>query len=268
MTFINNNMPVRQTATGGVDDPNGAAAAAAAAALAQPAVYQPYGFDFDGTPPPDNGVLPNSAYAAGMPAPLYAALTPAQTNLLSADLIAMGVTSNTEANTAANVTSMQDNFIRLMLSLRTQSLKDRDDEMVMVRDKKLVAIDKGLEAAEKDRNAAYAAGIGQIAAGTMSVVGGFKGEGLQGGLVATGKFSGFGTALNGIGSMVGASITFSGAQIKAEQQRAELDAEMATNRMNQSNERAANQKEAFLSFLQIQQQVVQNNVENNKRIFA
>lgn len=267
MTFINNNLPVRQAPTGGVEDPN-AAAAAAAAAAAQASGYQPYGFDFDGSPPPDNGVLPGSAYAAGMPAPQFASLTPAEMNGLSADLLALGVTSNTEANTMADVFSMQDNFIRLMLSLRTQSLKDRDNEMVMVRDKKLLAIDKGLEAAKLELAAGITTGLGQIAAGVMTVRGGKAGEGLKDATVAMGTISGKGTVANGIASMAAAGLTYWAATVKADQQRTELDAEMASNRMNQSNERAANQREALMSFLQVQQQMTQTNVDNIKRIFA
>lgn len=266
MNTINSNPGVRTSPTGGVEDPNIAAHVAAQ----QPAVYQPYVF-VDGEPPPDVGVPPAGANTVGLSPPRRAALLPREIDNLSANLgamIAMNPTSTTEANTYASLFAMQDVMIRMMLQLRTDSLKNRDDEMVVMREKKTLAIEKGMDAAKMDLAAGITSGVGQFAAGLGSTVGGFKGEGLTGGTVAQGKFSGFGAMANGLATGIAAGLTYAGSQIKAEQQRAELAAEQASQRLSQANERAAAQLEALRSIAQSQLAIVQTNVEAVKRTYA
>lgn len=266
MNTINNNPGVRTSPTGAVEDPN----AAAKLAAQQPAVYQPYVF-VDGEPPPDAGVPPAGAHTVGLSAPRRATLLPREVNNLSADLgamIAMNPTSTTEANTYASLFAMQDAMIRLMLQLRTDNLKNRDDELVVMREKKTLAIEKGLDAAKFELAAGITSGVGQFAAGLGSTVGGFKGEGLTGGTVATGKYSGFGAMTNGLATVTAAVLTYESSNIKAEQQEAELAAELASHRMSQNNERAANQLEAFRSITQSQLAIMQTNVDAAKRTFA
>lgn len=271
MNTINSNPGVRTNPTGGVEDPNIAAHMAAQ----QPAVYQPYVF-VDGEPPPDVGVPPAGANTVGLSPPRRAALLPREIDNLSANLgamIAMNPTSTTEANTYASLFAMQDVMIRMMLQLRTDSLKNRDDEMVVMREKKTLAIEKGLDAAKLDLVAGITTGVGQISAGLMSGIGGLKGEGLAGtalepGKVAQGKYSGWGNMANGLASVIAAGFTYGSSQIKADQQRAEMAAEQASQRLSQANERAAAQLEALRSIAQSQLAIVQTNVEAVKRTYA
>lgn len=266
MNTINTNLGVRTGATGGVDDPQLAAQVAAQ----QPQVYQPYVF-VDGEPPPDAGVPPAGANTAGLSPSRRAALLPREIDNLAADLgamIAMNPTSTTEANTYADLFAMQDELIRMMLKLRTDNLKSRDDELVVMREQKNLSIEKGLEAAGWDLAAGITTGVGQFAAGLASTVGGFKGEGLTGGTVATGKFSGFGAMANGFATALAAGLTYEGSKVKADQQRAELEAEQASQRLSQANERAATQLEALRSIAQSQLAIVQSNVDAVKRTYA
>jgi hypothetical protein len=266
MNTINTNGP-RTTTTTPVDDPTTLAALAAAQA---PAVYQPYVLT-DGPPPEDNSVLPTGAYTAGLPPPERATVQPEEIVQLAADMgamIAMNPSSTSEAAIYATMFAMQDLLIRLMMQLRTDNLKNRDNEVLNFANNKELAIQKFEAAAKLELAAGIAQGLGQIASGLMSTVGGFKGEGLQGGTIAVGKFTGFGSIAMGIGTITSASLTYASNMQKAAERRADLEAELATQRMNQSNERAANARESFLAVLQSQQAIVQTNADANKRVFA
>ena len=267
MNTINTNPGVRPTSTGAVEDPNIAAQVAAKEAAA----YQPYVF-VDGEPPPMAGVSPAGTHTAGLTAPRQSTVLARQVENLSADLgamIAMNPTSTTEANTYASLFAMQDVMIRLMLQMRTDSLKSRDSEMVLMREQKTLAIEKGLQAAKWEMIAGITTGAGQVASGIASVKAGRKGEGLKDSGIAVGKYSGFGSILSGSANIVGAGMTYFGSsKTKVEQQEAELAAELANNRMSQANERAATQLEAFRAIAQSQLAILQTNVEAVKRTYA
>lgn len=233
---------------------------------------QPYVF-VAGEPPPDTSTLPYGTYTAGLPPPeVSLALVPMQTAGLATGLvglIAANPTSSTEAaNAMASVASLQETLMMLMLALRTSNLKSRDEELVLKREQKELAIDKGLEAAKLDLAAGIVSGVGLMVQGGMAAYGGFKGEGVQGLVVGQGKFSGRGVFANGIATIVSASITYASAAVKAEQQRAELKAELASDRMAQANERAQNFKEAFQAFLQGVTQTQQSQTDAFKRTFV
>jgi hypothetical protein len=232
---------------------------------------QPYTF-VEG-PPPDPSTLPYGTYTAGLPPPeVPPALLPVKTVSLSTNLvglIAANPTSSTQAaNVMAMVSSQLEEFMALMLSLRTSNLKNRDDEMVLKREQKELAISKGLDAAKLDLAAGIVAGAGLMVQSTMGVVAGFKGEGIQGATVGTGKFSSWGVGGNGIAGIVSSSLTYAGATVKAEQQRAELRAELASDRMAQASERGQNFKEAFLAALQGVNQLQQSQTDALKRTFV
>lgn len=234
---------------------------------------QPYVF-VAGEPPPDTSTLPYGTYTAGLPPPAVPpALIPTQAAGLSTGLvglIAANPTSSTEAaNAMASVASLQETLMMLMLSLRTSNLKNRDDEMVLKREQKELAIEKGLDAAKLDLGAGIATGLGQMAQGVMSAYGGAKGEGLTGEkAIGTGMYSGKGVFINGIASITSAGLTYASATFKADQQRAELKAELASDRMAQANERAQNFKEAFQAFLQGVTQTQQSQTDAFKRTFV
>jgi hypothetical protein len=100
------------------------------------------------------------------------------------------------------------------------------------------------------------------------MVGGVKGEGVTGSGVAVGKFSGGGTVISSSASIVAANLTYSAALDKAAQQRADLEAEQASNRANQASERAAFWLEALKAFREGALQTVQAAAESYKRTFA
>lgn len=226
---------------------------------------QPYVFK-EGPPQEENKTPTYGLTTSGLPAP---SRSPELTPSLSTGLGNVLTMSPTDvANATFNLAAMQELLMRMAIATRSDELKNRDSELETKAKQTELGILKGLDAAESDRNAAIIAGSGQAFSGALSMVGGFKGEGLNAGNVAVGKFSGAGTFGQGMSSIVSANITYSGALDKAAQQRADLAADQASNRANQSSERAAAWLDAIKAFRDGAMQTAQTAAEAFKRTFA
>jgi hypothetical protein len=228
-------------------------------------IDQPYLFT-EGPPPEDNKTPTYGLTTSGLPAPNRSPeLTPSMTTGLG-NVLAMSPTE--AANATVNLAAMQEILMRMAIMLRSNEMQTRDSELETKAKQTEQGIAKGLEAAKTERNAAMVQAGGQAVGGLSSMVGGFKGEGVTGSGVAVGKFSGGGTVISSSASIVSANLTYSAALDKAAQQRADLEAEQASNRANQASERGAAFLDAFKAFREAALQTAQAEAEAFKRTFA
>jgi hypothetical protein len=259
--------PVPLPGTGPTDTAQGASVAATSGKPAAPFAF------VNGEPPPDVGQLPPGSMTSGLKAPSVSAdqwLTQASKVQGQFDAFNFGqINSTTEAMSAqAQIFAMQDVLIKLMILMRSDSMKNRDDELKLMIDQKTQAIAKSLDAAKLELTAGIMQGIGQIAAGGMTAIGGFRGEGIVGSGVAQGKFSGIGSMLGGAFSITAAGFTFGAAQERAAQQTFELGSDAANARMQQSIERMNTFRDIMKSMIDAQLTMQRDLVDAAKRSFA
>ncbi len=228
---------------------------------------QPYQF-VPGEPAPDASHVPSGTSVAGMPAPTVAPeLWPTAAGAAAAEVGALDLKYASAISTQASLLAMQDIFIQLMMHLRTQSLENRDTELKTMVKEKTLSIEKNLEAAKQEMWASITTGIGQIASGSAGLIGGFKGE-TASAMGAQGKWTNFGSMLNGTATIASAGQTYEAAKTKKEAQEADLRAEVAQARMSQESERAANHRDALKTAMDSQAQIQRDSVEATKRVYA
>ncbi len=191
----------------------------------------------------------------------------------------------------ASLSQLRDAMAVIFMQLRTSDLQTRDKELEAGVATRLAAVEKGVEAAKTERDAAQAAAWGQIAGGIVqfgfSAAGGvaaFKNvpkTGLDAGgvqklgfwqridpqvLTTTGQ--GLSSISSGAGGVVQADKNYEAAQKKAEQQRGDIAGETSQTRSQQANERATQNRDAFLAFLQAEAQQEQMKTDVAKRTFG
>lgn len=231
----------------------------------------------EGQPPQDIVMLPPNSMSSGLASP---EVSPEQWVKQSAgsevQVSAFGLgqlTSATEVtNAQAAIFAFQDMMIKLAIMLRSNEMKNRDDELQVMVTNKNAAIDKGLEAALREMNAGIIQGTAQIVQGVASVVGAGMGEGLKNEAgditVAQGKYSGWGSIFGGALNIAAAAETYGAAKDKAEQQRGELRAEVANARMQQAIERMNGYKELMKTAIDAQLAMQRDLTEAAKRSYA
>ena len=251
--------------------PAGPTTEAQAAAQAVQAQSQALPFIFvNGEPPADAGLVPPATYTAGLALP---AVDPRQWSAQSGSLDLSNVTTTTGVmNVQAQVMALQDVLMKMMLVLRTSSLNNREDELQTMIKQKTVSIEKGLDAAFKDMMAGILGGVAEIAAGVGSLKGAKAGEGVANAMgqvkVAVGTNSSYGTIASGFIKVAAAVMGYGAALDKADQQRADLRADVANARMQQANEQAAAYLENFKAFKDGQLQIQRDLTESSKRTFV
>ncbi len=262
-----NYSPVPLPGTGPLETAQGASVAAASGKPAAPFAF------VNGEPPPDVGLLPPGSMTSGLKAPKVSAeqwLNLASKVQGQFDAVDFGqISTVTEAMSAqAQIFAMQDVLIKLMILLRSDSMKNRDDELKLMIEQKTQAIAKSLDVAKMELTAGIMQGIGQIAAGGMTAIGGFKGEGIAGSGVAQGKFSGIGSMLGGALNITAAGFTYGAAKERAAQQKLELNSEAANARMQQAIERMNTFRDIMKSMIDAQLTMQRDLVDAAKRTFA
>ena len=266
ITETRNYTPVPLPGSGPLETAQEASVAAASGKTAVPYVL------VDG-PPPDIGQLPPGSMTSGLKAPSVSAeqwLVQASKVQGQFDAVDFGqISTMTEAMSAqAQIFAMQDVLIKLMILMRSDSMKNRDDELKLMIDQKTQAIAKSLDAAKLELSAGIMQGIGQIAAGGLTALGGFRGEGIVGSGVAQGKFSGIGSLLSGAFSITAAGLNYGAAMERAAQQKLELGSEAANSRMQQAIERMNTFRDIMKSMIDAQLTMQRDLVDAAKRAFA
>ncbi|MEI7783767.1 MAG: hypothetical protein WCK08_05235 [Betaproteobacteria bacterium] len=259
--------PVPLPGTGPTDTAQGASVAATSGKPAAPFAF------VNGEPPPDVGQLPPGSMTSGLKAPSVSAdqwLSQASKVQGQFDAFNFGqINSTTEAMSAqAQIFAMQDVLIKLMILMRSDAMKNRDDELKLMIDQKTQAIAKSLDAAKLELTAGIVQGASQIVSGGFAALGGLKGEGLQTSGVAVGKYSGSGTSVAGALNIGAAVLNYGAATERAAQQRLELGSEAANARMQQSIERMNTFRDVMKSMIDAQLTMQRDLVDAAKRSFA
>jgi hypothetical protein len=259
--------PVPLPGSGPLETAQGASVAAASGQPAAPFVF------VNGEPPPDVRLLPPGSMTSGLKAPSVSAeqwLNLASKVQGQFDAVDFGqISTVTEAMSAqAQIFAMQDVLIKLMILMRSDAMKNRDDELKLMIEQKTQAIAKSLDAAKLELTAGIVQGASQIVSGGFSFLGGLKGEGLQTSGVAVGKFSGVGTSAGGALNIGAAVLNYGAATERAAQQRLELGSEAANARMQQAIERMNTFRDIMKSMIDAQLTMQRDLVDAAKRSFA
>lgn len=253
-SFVQQNNVYQNSPAGATDQAKTAEQAGPAQPPALPFVF------VNGEPPADAGLVPPATYTAGLALP---AVDPRKWSAQAGSLDLSNVTTTSGVmNVQAQVMALQDVMMKLMLTLRTSALNDRETELQTMIKQKTLGIEKGLEAAEKEMWAGIITGVGQMFQGVAGMKGGLNGE------TNGGKFTSAGTFMNGMYSVAAAAVNYQAAGLRAEQQRYDLRADVANTRSQQNNELANNFKEAFKVFMDGQLQIQRDLTESAKRTFV
>lgn len=239
----------------------------------------------DGAPPrrpPGRGAVRPD----GMPEPKVGrAQARAEYARISRELDAFDFSQPASESSVAQMIQLRDQLMALMLKLRTSELSNRDKELQTMVAKRLAGIEKGLDAARKELIAGLISGAVQIGAGAVSMVGGAKAmkgaakTELTAGVDAAAQqgannqalmqvYSGGSQMIQGFGSIVTAPINFEAKKDEAEKARLELEADTASQRMNQASERAQKNLDDFRGIVSgVQSQTSETGGANN-RVFS
>lgn len=239
----------------------------------------------DGAPPPPEK-KPPIIQADGLPPPtMDRAQARAEFARISTELDQFDLSQPMDMSSLAQVIQLRDQLAAMFLKLRSDDLKNRDDELQTMVTQRLAGVQKGLDAAAKDLTAGLINGFTTMAAGGLSMTGGILGvraagkTGLDAGVDAAAKaganiqamnqaFSGAGQVISGAGSVGAAFVTYGAKQDEADKARYDLSADTANTRMSQANERASSWLEQLRAYVQSQQQQISETSGSFTRAFS
>ena len=239
----------------------------------------------DGAPPPPDRKIP-TVQADGLPPPtMDRSQARAEFARISTELDQFDFSQPMDVSSLAQVIQLRDQLAAMFLKLRSDDLKNRDDELQTMVTQRLAGVDKGLEAAAKDLVAGLINGFATVAAGALSMTGGIKGmraaggTGLDAGVDAAARvganiqamnqaFAGGSQMIQGLGSIGAAFVTYGAKQDEADKARYDVTADTANTRMGQAGERASNWLELLRAYVQAQQQQISETTGAFTRAFS
>jgi hypothetical protein len=239
----------------------------------------------DGAPPPPDRKTP-TVQADGLPPPtMDRSQARAEFARISTELDQFDFSQPMDVSSLAQVIQLRDQLAAMFLKLRSDDLKNRDDELQTMVTQRLAGVDKGLEAAAKDLVAGLINGFATVAAGALSMTGGIKGmraaggTGLDAGVDAAARvganiqamnqaFAGGSQMIQGLGSIGAAFVTYGAKQDEADKARYDVTADTANTRMGQAGERASNWLELLRAYVQAQQQQISETTGAFTRAFS